>query len=408
MRHVLLIALMGIAPLGLAQEMDKDEAGIWMVVEKQEQFLRTSPARIQDEDLDRFLHDLSCALVPSQCSEIRIYVLRVPGLNAFMMPNGAMFIQSGLLLRMTSTSELASVIAHEIVHFSNRHTIDNIRRWHRTSNSFAVLGAVVGAAGSIATAGATSYESYQSALDLSNTAVAMLQAAQLFSAFQLIAYQREDEQESDTIGLDLLTNAGFNPHAAPRVWENYLLEESYAGKEKAFSVLSTHPLPTARMEYLRERAQVKNDELTATPPFDDDRIFQIVTNERRKEWLESEVRALHPRQFEGLIVNQKKFTDLGDGYLYFSLARAWQLRAERQGISKRGIEEAQNESLEAFTEALNSESGMPTEGYRGMAKLAEDMGETAVAIEALTKYLVMAPDAWDAKFVKRKIERLSQ
>ena len=57
---------------------------------------------------------------------------------------------------------------------------------------------------------------------------------------------------------------------------------------------------------------------------------------------------------------------------------------------------------------MNSESGMPIEGYRDMAKLAEDMGETAVAIEALKKYLVMAPDAWDARFVQRKVERLSQ
>ena len=187
MRSLLLVLFTTYYLCSFAQDLDEDEAGIWMLVEKQEQYLRTSPYRIEDEELDRFFHDISCQLAPDLCSEIRIYALRAPGLNAFMMPNGAMFIQSGLLLRMTSTSDLAAVIAHEITHFSQRHTIENIRRWNKTSNTFAVVGAVVGAAGTAATLGATSYESYQSALDLSNTAMLMLEAAQIFSAFQLIA-----------------------------------------------------------------------------------------------------------------------------------------------------------------------------------------------------------------------------
>ena len=154
MRSLLLILFSTFCLCSLAQDLDEDEAGIWMLVEKQEQYLRTSPYRIEDEELDRFLHDISCQLAPDQCSQIRIYVLRTPGLNAFMMPNGGMFIQSGLLLRMTSTSELAAVIAHEITHYSQRHTIENIRRWNRTSNTFAVIGAVVSAAGSVAASGA--------------------------------------------------------------------------------------------------------------------------------------------------------------------------------------------------------------------------------------------------------------
>ncbi len=255
MRSLLFVLFSTFCLCGFAQELDEDEAGIWMVVDKQEQYLRTSPYRIEDEELDRFLHDISCQLVPDECNEIRIYVLRTPGLNAFMMPNGAMFIQSGLLLRMTSTSELAAVIAHEITHYSHRHSIENIRRWNRANNTFAVVGAVVSAAGSVATLGATSYESYQSALDLSNTAILMLQTAQIFSAFQLIAYGRDDERESDTYGLEIVARAGFDPFAASRVWENYLVEEEYAGNERAFSFLSTHPLPQDRMQYLRELAQ---------------------------------------------------------------------------------------------------------------------------------------------------------
>ena len=407
MRSLLLVLFSTFCLCSFAQDLDEDEAGIWMIVDKQEQYLRTSPYRIEDEELDRFLHDISCQLVPDQCNEIRIYALRTPGLNAFMMPNGAMFIQSGLLLRMTSTSELAAVIAHEITHYSHKHSIENIRRWNRTNNAFAVVGAVVSAAGSIATAGATSYESYQSALDLSNTAILMLQTAQIFSAFQLIAYGRDDERESDTYGLELVARAGFDPLAAARVWENYLIEEEYAGNERAFSFLSTHPLPQDRMQYLRELAQTEKVGISVPVELEDDAIFTFVTEEKRKEWLESEVRALHPEQMEGLVVNQEKFANLSEGYLLYLVARGWQIRAGRQGLNNWEVEEALEKSLEMYIEASNSESNMPTEGYRDLAQVAEEIGEIDIAIEALTEYLTLAPDAWDSRFVRRKIENLS-
>ncbi|MXY90080.1 MAG: M48 family metalloprotease [Gammaproteobacteria bacterium] len=407
MRKLLFVMLSTFCLCSFAQELDEDEAGIWMIVEKQEQYLRTSPYRIENEHLDRFLHDISCRLAPDQCDEIRIYVLRTPGLNAFMMPNGAMFIQSGLLLRMTSTSELAAVIAHEITHYSQKHSIENIRRWNRANNTLSVIGAVVSAAGSVATLGATSYESYQSALDLSNTALLMLQTAQIFSAFQLIAYGRDDERESDMYGLELLARAGFDPLSASRVWENYLVEEEYAGTERAFSFLSTHPLPQDRMQYLKELAETREVGDAVPVELEDDIIFRFVTGEVRKEWLESEVRALHPEQMEGLIVNQEKFANLDKGYLLYLVARSWQIRAGRQGLNSWEIDEAMEKSLEMYIQASNTESNMPTEGYRDLAQVAEDMGEIDIAIEALNEYLTLAPDAWDARFVRRKIESLS-
>ena len=246
--HLVLLALLTLwcAPSRSAPALDQDEAGIWMVVEKQEQLLRTSPHRYKDQALESYLHRIVCDLRPDACDVTRVYVLDLPGLNAFMMPNGAMFIQTGLLLRMTTDSELASILAHELVHFTSKHSIENIRRWRKNSNAFAVIGAVVGAAGSVAAAGAATYGGAQSALNLSNSALYMLQSVQILSAFQLIAYQRDDEKESDTEGLRLINQAGFNPQAASTVWENYLAEESYAEDQRGFSVLSTHPMPETR------------------------------------------------------------------------------------------------------------------------------------------------------------------
>ena len=235
----------------------------------------------------------------------------------------------------------------------------------------------------------------------------MLQTAQIFSAFQLIAYGRDDERESDTFGLELVSRAGFDPLAASRVWENYLVEEEYAGNERAFSLLSTHPLPQDRMQYLRELAGTRGSDNVVPGKLEDDVIFSFVTEAIRKEWLESEVRALHPEQIEGLIVNQEKFANLDRGYLNYLVARSWQIRAGRQGLIYWEVDAALEKSLEKYIEASNSESNMPTEGYRDLAQVAEEIGEIDIAIEALNEYLTLAPDAWDSRFVRRKVESLS-
>jgi Zn-dependent protease with chaperone function len=388
-----------------AGELDEDEAGIWMLVEKQEQLLRTSSHRYKDLELESHLHNIVCDLKPDDCEGIRVYILNLPGLNAFMMPNGAMFVQTGLILRMTSESELASILAHELVHYTSKHSIENIRRWRRNTNTFAVIGAVVGAAGSIGAVGATTYEGYQSALNLSNSALFMLQSVQVLSAFQLIAYQRGDETESDTEGLKLTSQAGFNPQAASTVWENYLAEESYAENQRGFSVLSTHPMPKSRRKYLAELAttQPKSEIYKNETGF-----LEYVTPSVRLAWIANEVRALHPSQFEGLARNQEKFTSTPKGYLYYSLGKSWELYSERQLITRGESKRSRTNAIEAYQTAVDSESGMPKEGYRDLAKLAEQTQDYGLAIKALETYLRIAPDAWDGEFVAKRIIKLKK
>ncbi|MBT6675106.1 MAG: M48 family metalloprotease [Proteobacteria bacterium] len=405
--HLVLLALLTLwcAPSRSAPALDQDEAGIWMVVEKQEQLLRTSPHRYKDQALESYLHRIVCDLRPDACDVTRVYVLDLPGLNAFMMPNGAMFIQTGLLLRMTTDSELASILAHELVHFTSKHSIENIRRWRKNSNAFAVIGAVVGAAGSVAAAGAATYGGAQSALNLSNSALYMLQSVQILSAFQLIAYQRDDEKESDTEGLRLINQAGFNPQAASTVWENYLAEESYAEDQRGFSVLSTHPMPETRRKYLKELATTQSQSGVRQ---DEDGFLEYVIPSVRLAWLANEVRALHPSQFEGLIRNQEKFSSTPKGYHMYSLGKSWELYSERQGVSRSKAKKARANAIDAYKEALVLESGMPKAGYRDLAKLAEQTQDYKTAVASLEKYLEVAPDAWDKKFVLKKLSKLKK
>ena len=183
-----------------ASSISEEEKGLIMLADKHEQQLRTSPARSNNKIMEEYIRDMACRIASEDCSNIRVYLLRAPGLNAFMMPNGAMFVQTGLLLRVTSDSELASVIGHEVVHYSERHSLERARTVKRTQQvgNLLSIGLQVGNTGL-----------WESSLLISSIAGAYLSA-----------YSRDAERESDTKGLSLVNNAGYDPTAASRIWEN--------------------------------------------------------------------------------------------------------------------------------------------------------------------------------------------
>ena len=184
-----------------ASSISEEEKGLIMLADKHEQQLRTSPARSKNKIMEEYIRDMACRIAGEDCLNIRVYLLRAPGLNAFMMPNGAMFVQTGLLLRLTSDSELAYVIGHEVVHYSEHHSLERARTAKRTQQvgNLLSIGLQVGGTGYM-----------ESSLLIGSIAGAYLSA-----------YSRDAETESDIKGLSLVYNAGYDPIAASRIWENF-------------------------------------------------------------------------------------------------------------------------------------------------------------------------------------------
>ena len=234
--RLLTSTLLGLASLNIfaAEELagfskdslQPDEAGLWMVVDKQEQSIRTSSILVDDPALNQYVSDILCSLTGESCSYLRAYIIRAPGLNAFMMPNGAFFIQSGLLLRVSNSSELDAVIGHEASHYFRNHTIDRFRSTNRTGNTFAVLGALVSAASTVSINSATSYESLSRSVDLSGTAVAMLQTAQIVAALQLLDYSRDQESEADIDSVSWMSTTPYDPTASTDLWQGVMDEQA--------------------------------------------------------------------------------------------------------------------------------------------------------------------------------------
>ncbi len=380
-------------------ELEEDEAGLWMVVEKQEQQIRTSSILINDPELQEKIEEILCELVEEGCSYLRAYIIRAPGFNAFMMPNGAFFIQSGLLLRIKNDDQLASVIGHEASHYFRRHSIDGLRETYSRGNTFAVLGAVVSAASAVSINSATSLDQLSNSVNMSNTAVLMLQTAQIMAALQLLEYSRSDETEADLDSIEWMTKTSFDGYESISVWEQLIAEQEAAEQHAGFSLLSTHPASEQRIKDLSVKLQSLSANNSKSQSYS---ILNLVAS-YREDWLVDEMRILHPDQFR-FVVNQQ--LNLGiPPYLakYFS-GLSYIDAMERDEFSNREKRAFSESALDLLKEASSfEESTKMPEIFRDLGRLNEQLENTEEAKQAYRRYIEIAPDAWDARFIRNKI-----
>jgi len=150
--------------------------------------------------------------------------------NAFALPGGPVFVTLGLLARLENEAQLAGVLGHEIGHVVARHSAEHLAK----SQLAQVLVGAVGVA--------ASDEEHPSRGQLAAAASAFV--AQLVN----LRYSRQDEIESDGLGVRLMSEAGFDPRSLLSVMQ-ILAKSSRGGRQPEF--LSSHPDPDNREEKIR-------------------------------------------------------------------------------------------------------------------------------------------------------------
>ncbi|WP_299337302.1 M48 family metalloprotease [uncultured Psychroserpens sp.] len=149
------------------------------------------------------------------------HLLRDPNtINAFALPGGQIFITYALFSKLENESQLAGVLGHEIGHVLGKHSNERI-----TDSKF----------WQILTMGASS-------IDLGSVAQQVGQGT-------LLKNGREDELESDELGVIFMIEAGYDPEEMIGVME---ILKSAAGPNRVPEFQSTHPDPENRMEKIRE------------------------------------------------------------------------------------------------------------------------------------------------------------
>lgn len=186
--------------------------------------------------LEELLHELS---VHSELEspELELVLVPNPTMNAFAVPGGVVGVHTGLFTHATSEDQLASVLAHELAHISQRHFargVDNQRR-----STIATMGGLLAGIILAATAGG----------DAGMAAITATQAAAMQSSLR---YSRQHEQEADRIGMDTLYRAGRNPEAVAEMFERMMHSMRYSGHRPP-EFLLTHPLTESRIADARNR-----------------------------------------------------------------------------------------------------------------------------------------------------------
>ena len=154
-------------------------------------------------------------------------------INAFALPGGQIFITRALFDRLQTEGELAGVLGHEIGHVVARHSAEHMAKAQLTEG---LTGAAV-----IATYDPDNPASANSA-----------QVAMLIGQMINMKFGRDDELESDFLGVCFINDAGYNPEDLIRVMQ-VLAEASQGNAPPEF--FSTHPNPDRRIERIQAAIQ---------------------------------------------------------------------------------------------------------------------------------------------------------
>jgi predicted Zn-dependent protease len=193
-----------------------------------------------DPLLDEYLNTLGQRLV-AKAEDVRFpfnfYWVNSKEINAFATLGGHIVSNTGTLAVAETESEFASVISHEITHITQRHIARAVEA--RSQSAPLTMASLLG--------------SILLATVNPEAGMAGLMATQGAAQQNAINFTRSNEQEADRIGLQLLSNAGFDPYAMPEFFNKLNEKTRFSNTQLAF--LYTHPLSQARIADSRVRAQ---------------------------------------------------------------------------------------------------------------------------------------------------------
>lgn len=204
---------------------------------------RSQVSTVTDPLMFDYIENLTYQLATHSKLEDRrleLVVVDNPTINAFAVPGGVIGVHNGLLLYAQTEDELATVLAHEIAHLSQRHFSRGVE-FQKSQTPMNLAGMLAGLV-LMATAGG-------------DAGMAALAASQAAAQNNALRYSRGNEQEADRIGMQTMVEAGMDPHAAPAMFERMLQASRYSSSERIPEFMRTHPLSENRIADTRNRAR---------------------------------------------------------------------------------------------------------------------------------------------------------
>ena len=202
---------------------------------------------------------------------LTIKVIDDPAINAFTLPGGFMYLNTGTLLAADEEDQVAGVIAHEIGHAAARHWASSMTK--QTILQFSMLPLMFIPMSAAVYMGVM--EAYMNGVPLA-----------------FLKFSRKDEQEADFLGLQYMYKAGYDPNAFVGFFGKVMDEERRSPGSMS-KVFADHP-PTgdriiASEEEIQKILPKKPEYLVSTSEFDDikSRLQTVMTQHKRMQKSES-------------------------------------------------------------------------------------------------------------------------
>ncbi len=178
----------------------------------------------------------------------RTFLVRDRTVNAFALPGGYVGVHLGLIAMTASRDELASVLAHELSHVTQRHIARSMGTQKRQS----------------AVSIATLLLGVMAAARSPNAANALITGGQALAMQGQLNFSRDMEREADRVGYGVLTTAGFDGAGMAAMFD-HLQNASRLVDNNQYPYLRTHPLTTERIAEARSRLGVNTSAGVRSP-----------------------------------------------------------------------------------------------------------------------------------------------
>lgn len=382
---------------------------------------------LADEAANAYLRTIGMSLVPRDLELERVKwnfrALRDPQPNAFALPNGSIYVTTGLMALLDNESQLAAILAHELTHVMRRHTYVHNRSNRKKFLTMNVMAAV----GAYAPGGIVG---------------AVIMVVTTVAPFIMIAtiygYSRDLEREADLKGIDMMISAEYAPEEMVNVMK--LLKTDIEG-ENIRLFYNDHPALEERIKYLSSYLGARADRVTHEMELHRERAayFKIVEPVMRHDlqlainagrvrsavylaqrlldfhedsenlyWLAESYRTLGPRSPQ---LTEKEMTNSGKKDAAKKREKRTTEEEERDLLAtpagKDYWQKHQQLAEQLYQRALNAENPVPV-AHRGLGLLYEKLGRGAEAVAAYQKYLELSPSAVDRQRIQRRIETLKE
>ncbi len=220
---------------GVVSTQQEDELGQLAL-----KFYRSQLSTSNDPVLYSYLENLIADLARYSDLENKSFDLLVINnktFNAFAAPGRIIGVHTGVFNIARSEDELASVLAHELAHLSQRHYARQIEQ-QKNATVPQIVGLLAGIV--LAAAGGT------------DAGLAAISASQAAGIDQRLKFSRQYEEEADRVGMQTMVRAERNPEAVGSMFEGLLRANRFTRRPPEF--LSTHPVTERRIADARSRS----------------------------------------------------------------------------------------------------------------------------------------------------------